>query len=682
MKKILIVIILIAATLFAGITYLNRVVFPAKIKSLIINAIKEATQKEVRLQKAEFNLFKGLLLRDLVIYDDEKELLSVKECYGTFLIWPLFKKTLIIPKLSFSSPNLLLERRKDGTFNIQQFFPDKPKEGKKAKFTVLINRVNVRDAKINFYDYSLPETFYKALEDIDLALSLSLPASIKFNLKSKINAEKPMNIKAEGEYKLTEKELAAAIIITDLSAKEFHGYFKGSGVTLPQGLIDVTGNLNLKNNIILFVSQIEARGLAIHKEKINARAGIKTDSQIEYGLADKHLNISGKADIQDLDLINLDKSDEPILKGVNAGIRFNLSNPNALKGSLEVSSQGLELECAFTTKDKLINFQKLTAMYLDSQFFATGNVDLSEPSNLISQINAEASLNLKDLKSFSKDLESRLVEVKPEGNIKASFELKGNLNDIISCDIEAKITGPQISFYGLKATDLFIQYNQSNGIGDISSASLFMYEGELNSSGRINLLSQNQPFMAQINLEGLKLEKLKIDTAAKEQSLAGNLQSEVKLNGFFKDLTKLSGSGNILIKDGNLWELNFFKGIGRLLFARDFANIIFRDGYCDFLIQDKNIFTDNLKLSSNITDLTGSVKIGFDGKLSSSLNVQILDKSVPLSGTIKDITTAIIGEAGLFGTIKISGTLKEPKYSFQPAVVSIIKGLKESIFGE
>jgi hypothetical protein len=155
------------------------------------------------------------------------------------------------------------------------------------------------------------------------------------------------------------------------------------------------------------------------------------------------------------------------------------------------------------------------------------------------------------------------------------------------------------------------------------------------------------------------------------------MRAQGKINGFSNDLSRLNGAGNIFITDGKLWELNLFKGLGSLLFARDFASIIFSEGSCGFLISDKHIFSDNLKLKSNIAELSGAVKIGFDNSIDASLNVNILDEMVPLSGTFKDITTAIIGQSGRFGVIKISGTLKEPKYKFQPAVADIIKGLKD-----
>ena len=84
-------------------------------------------------------------------------------------------------------------------------------------------------------------------------------------------------------------------------------------------------------------------------------------------------------------------------------------------------------------------------------------------------------------------------------------------------------------------------------------------------------------------------------------------------------------------------------------------------------------------LKSNMANLSGKVKIGFDSSLDASLNVDIIDELVPLTGTFKDVTTAVIGSSGKFATISITGTLKEPKYKFKPVVENIIKGLTDTL---
>ena len=234
---------------------------------------------------------------------------------------------------------------------------------------------------------------------------------------------------------------------------------------------------------------------------------------------------------------------------------------------------------------------------------------------------------------------------------------------------------------GLKFENLSLNYGQSNGLADISLRQLSFYEGSIKANARLNLDSENMPFWLEAALEGIKLEKLKNDTPIKKQDISGTLQAITKLNGFISDFDKLSGSGKVLINQGNLWQLNLFKGMGELLFTKDFANIVFDEAYCEFFVKDKLIFSDNIILKSNLVNLSGNAKIGFDSSLEASINVEMGDEFAPATGTFKDITTALVGQAGKFATITLGGTLQKPEYKFQPAVANVLKGIKDTILG-
>ena len=180
-------------------------------------------------------------------------------------------------------------------------------------------------------------------------------------------------------------------------------------------------------------------------------------------------------------------------------------------------------------------------------------------------------------------------------------------------------------------------------------------------------------------MNNIEIEKLKLDTAAKDKDIAGIIQAQIKLSGYSNDLSKLTGAGRILVTEGKLWELNLFKGLGKLIFAKEFSNIVFSEASCGFIIQNQSIFTDNLKLKSKLVELTGTSNIAFDGTLDAAIDLHVLNKMIPLNETFKDVIVAIAGKLDTVGVIKISGTLKEPTYKFQPAVIDILKGLKDTV---
>jgi len=799
-----------------GVIYLNNVFLPTKIKSLIIKKLQEETQKKVSLDSLRFSIFKGLVLTNLKVYDDTKTIVSLKEGSCVFLILPIFTKRIIVPLIKLKSPEVFLERRKDNTFNLTEFFAKKIEGGQKSKFSIFVYKVRIVDGRINFQDDTLSPPFTKSIDNLDMSLSLSLPASAKFSLKAEIPAQPIMHINAKGQFIIPENRLTAKVSLQDLPPQEFLAYYQNLGVNISQGLTDALLDLKLENNILYVGITTQNKNLAISKDGILAKLNSDIKATLQYGLEDKMLKFSAEATLLDSKLSGLEFVDEvldingkltfndsgilsdkltaniwgvPILAKINLtnfnnpvldinvlssldlGVlrqilqdKLKLAFPGQIKGTgnlsldiqtkvpstgalavkgyldisdaliklekisspfedingrlefaqnqikwsglsfkylgrpyttsgiltnfqapgvqLELSSPRLSLQSNFAINNNLVKLSKFAGKYLNSEFSLTGDINAGDLPNLETDISGELIINLEDIKEPLQKFKKQLEQIKPHGIMKAQFNLNGNLNSIKSCTVSAKLSGNSISAYGLKAEEVLLNYNQAGGLIDLPLIHLSLYDGSVEAAAKMNLNSDNLPYWVNVYLQGVKMEKLKLDTEAKDKDISGTIQGEVKINGFSGDLSRLNGAGKIFITEGKLWQLNLFKGLGSLLFDRDFANIIFNEGSCTFSIQDKYIFSDNLMMKSNIANLEGSVKVGFDSSLDASLNVKVLDEMVPLKGTFKDVTTAIVGQAGRFGVIKVSGTLKEPKYKFQTAVMDIIKGLKDVIFGK
>jgi len=95
LKKISIILLFLLILISGGIIYLNKVVLPVKIKALIIEAVEKQTGKRASLESVRFNLFKGLVLSGLNLYDGQKKLIGTKEASCSFLILPILKEKKI-----------------------------------------------------------------------------------------------------------------------------------------------------------------------------------------------------------------------------------------------------------------------------------------------------------------------------------------------------------------------------------------------------------------------------------------------------------------------------------------------------------------------------------------------------------------------------------------------------------
>ena len=87
MKIFLIILLIIVLAAYTGIFYLNQTIIPTKIRSAIVTGLEDVTQKKVLLGSVRFNIFKGLILKDLIIRDDLNAIINVNLIRGSWHCW-------------------------------------------------------------------------------------------------------------------------------------------------------------------------------------------------------------------------------------------------------------------------------------------------------------------------------------------------------------------------------------------------------------------------------------------------------------------------------------------------------------------------------------------------------------------------------------------------------------------
>lgn len=811
MKKFIVIAVILLVIISSGVIYLNQVILPVKVKSLVVTAIEKQTGKSVILKSLEFNIFKGFVLRDLVISDNQQVILSARQVSCVVFFWPIFRKQIIIPSLNIQSPYIFLERRKDNTFNLQDLFGAPGPAAKKPGFNVAVYKINISSGSMLFQDDTLPTQFSKQINNIQLILQLKLPLGVGFNFKGEIPADPLISVSGKGEYKILSRQLNTDLWVKNLAPQQFQAYYNNSGLNLVSGVGDLHAQIDLKDQLLHAQITAQANNLVLTKDKLRIKLNPSLQTKIDYDRQTKKLSFDGSCDIEqagisgleffgeikdlhgkvafnqsslsadslkaellgmpfevklvikdfktpalnintDLNLsfipgiakekfnftyvnsaqgkaalaiklypdgkgawqiqgsaditggaLKLGKQDIPVedisaslafsregigwsdtkfkYRGIDCQTSGKLSDFSAPNVELKLAAGGLSLAGVFDIAGKKITVGNLKGKYLNSAFSLNGNIDNSESNGPQVDLSATLNLALEDLSKMPGKQYPAISLMRPSGGVDAQFSLTGNISDLKNCFIQARLTSNNLSLYGLNAQGFSLDYLQEQKIAKIVSAHAAFYDGAIDASGIMNLDTVNFPYHLEIQANGIKLDKLKMDTLSRNKDITGTLQGQVKLNGYSTDLDKLSGSGSFQVREGRLWELNLFQGLGKLLFARDFASIVLSECSAAFLINNRSIYTDNLKLKSNITNLSGPLKIGFDGSLEAAFDVEIISAMVPLSGTLKDIATAIVGQAGKFGVIKLSGTLQHPKYIFKPAVTDIIKGLTDTLFG-
>ncbi|HAJ57334.1 MAG TPA: hypothetical protein DCL35_06155 [Candidatus Omnitrophica bacterium] len=482
MKKrklvILTVVFILLASLALGIYYVNKAVLPTIVKEKIIIGLSELTSTKVTLDALSFNLFRGVVISNLVFSDKDepnKILCSIKDASAGFLIIGFIKeKKIIIPSLNLNALEFNLVRQKDGLLSIapliEKLTRSAPSGGTPS---ILVKAVNVSDSAIRFTDLTFDPPVAAVLDigRLNLSLYWQKASAVCEASITKDNKEAGFKIKASYSYasqnwdaEITAGQIDALILkeyilglpasldsaqITGLKIKcasdkniaKAEGAFNFGSLDARQGdisLKDMAGSIGFSAETPLNdLKKITARGkLAVESGSLSysnaARADGKIDrSSCDYAVTPDNIGLSVNlslsainAEINKIKLKNGSiqtkaKITMPLYRNENAGIALAYSGTADARAD-EIS--GLEqigvvssVEAGLQFKNNDISIQKLLLIALDTQVSGTGSL-----KDNILNLDIEGDFDLEELsKLLPKDTSIPDIEISGTTEVKA-----------------------------------------------------------------------------------------------------------------------------------------------------------------------------------------------------------------------------------------------------------------------
>lgn len=724
-SKIIVAVILVISFLIAvSLIYINNVLLPVKLKAKITQELEKNLGKNVQIEKIRYNLFKGLLIQNLVIFDQvkEKQYLSIKEISFNPLIFALLQKKLIIPLLRIDSPQIYLVLRYDNTLNIMDVLKKWQLKEQKAKLSVFVYRIDITNANCQFKDEHISPNYTKQITDLKVGLELKLFSQIKFILQAKILnfSNNPSLLSASGEYNFLHRELNSQIKLTNIIINDYLLYLEKLPVLASDGIINANCEVGLKNKQLAMRGTVFSKDIKLRKSPFALTGDIEIEPEIQYDLAKKELKYKSRLglsnavfsgleylkDISDIhgnlylqenkifsDGLKAQVLDSPLdIKGtVNfSSNQLNWENVSFIYKQIQYNSTGnlidfqqpkidfqlatkdLDLKTRFDIQDSVIKIKSCAGKYLNSDFALKGDIDTK--NNLLN-FKTELSLNLKDIFGLlPANISDNLGKIKLDGNCKVGGNVSGGIKDIKGLNAYLEFSSPGLSIYDLKLDDMHFTLEQKNGLLNINDFTAKLYSGNVNLQFLMHLAPQVPIYESKISFSDIDLAKLKMDTKLKDKDIAGLLNFQLNLDGTAEDLETLQGQGKIFIKDGKLWELNLFKGLGELLFMPVYRKIVFREADISFIVKDKTIKISDSFLGSDGLDLSAEGKIGFDSSLDLLLHTEINETLLTESPDLRKFTSAIVGN---LLAIKIGGTWQKPEYKVVLPTKGIINRIKE-----
>jgi len=350
---------------------------------------------------------------------------------------------------------------------------------------------------------------------------------------------------------------------------------------------------------------------------------------------------------------------------------------------LALSSNKLNLESEFGITNKTVNIAKLAGTFFNSKFDIKGDVNISNTNNPLLDLVCNGNIDLADLGNINKNIKDALDKIKLSGIVNTQATLNGGLKDYTNWKLSLNGTSKAISIYGLKINNANLNYSQVNS--PIANVELVgnPYTGELSIKNQVDLSKADLPFVIKIDLNGVDISLLKNDTPLKDKEISGKFFGNASLKGSYNDIkNSLNGFGNIHIEEGNLWQLEMLKGLGQFLLIPEFQKINFKEAEGDFVIENNKVSTEDFLLSSDPLNMLLEGYIDFGGNIDFKVTAQVAEGLIKSPTDLQGIFTSILSQSTNAITIKLTGSVKNPKYKIIPIPGQIFKKAKDFIFEE
>jgi hypothetical protein len=336
-----------------------------------------------------------------------------------------------------------------------------------------------------------------------------------------------------------------------------------------------------------------------------------------------------------------------------------------------VVGPNIRVQTDMTRQNDRWDFSSLKGVFEDLNFDLSGSIDKKQRMNFSGTLG----IDLKNLKIFFPKYAKQLEGAGMEGLCSFVAEVSGPMKNYELWKIKAKGKSRLIRLSGLKFTDVELDYTQIEQEGFLNTLSFGAYQGRGAIKGKFDITKNNISYALRGILQDVDLNRLKLDTPLSDKTFSGTLGMNISVSGQSNNLNSIKGGGALLIRDGNLWEFNPLKKLGNFLFVPRFDTISFTSAQGDFFIADQCVSTDNLELLGPGLGLIAEGKITFGGELDFLVNTQILPTGP--AGKVDET----ISKAASLTAIKITGTVREPKYKLQAIGENIMKKLGDILSG-
>ncbi|MFH1858573.1 MAG: AsmA-like C-terminal domain-containing protein [Candidatus Omnitrophota bacterium] len=283
-----------------------------------------------------------------------------------------------------------------------------------------------------------------------------------------------------------------------------------------------------------------------------------------------------------------------------------------------------------------------------------------------------------------------------KGDLMTAFALSGTPRDPQTISLQGDLASPLLTYKTMEFRNLESRYLYHWQTVTLSRFSGDFCGGRLSGDATFGF-SEGKPYKFAIELSGAGLIQMIQYFSSDQPGAHGLLSGALQMEGSASDAGTFSGGGWVKVEEGNLFELAILSKLTpvlRPLVASIYPGLeemlVFNEGYAHFNVKNNTISTNNLTLKGDRASLYGQGTLGFDQSLDFHIWMQFTDPAILVrSGELSRLKNILIDETGMLsGEVRVTGTLKTPKYHYTPLPFNRLKnflgetgkGLLEKLF--
>jgi type II secretion system protein N len=192
--------------------------------------------------------------------------------------------------------------------------------------------------------------------------------------------------------------------------------------------------------------------------------------------------------------------------------------------------------------------------------------------------------------------------------------------------------------------------------------------------------SKDSPFKVSVKFRDVQADQLVSDAGGSPGMITGKLEGNLEASGSASDTSALSGTGNIVLHDGQLQQYSILVALGQVLQIEELTQLHLEQAEAKYHITPGLVTIDELILRSPNIRLSATGTVNFDGKLHLSSQLAINEKV--RSQLFKPIRQNFqpTAEAGYSAIdFQVNGTLDRPKTNLVDRIVG--HDLKDLVSG-